>query len=69
VAPLTSFLDLSRAAVLNLWVSTPLEVAYQISCIAAIHININNSSKFTVMKYQLNNFMRSWVKELQHWEG
>ena len=40
----------SRAVVLNLWVVTPLEVAYLISCISDIYIMIHNSNKIKVMK-------------------
>ena len=35
------------AAVLNLWVMTPLEVAYQLFCISAIYSRIHNSSKLS----------------------
>jgi hypothetical protein len=33
-----------------LWVKTPLEVMYQISCISDISLTIRKSSKFTVTK-------------------
>jgi hypothetical protein len=39
-----------KTVVLNMWVVTPLEVAYQISYISNIYIIIYNSSKITVMK-------------------
>lgn len=46
-----------RAAILILWVVTPLEGPYQITCILDIYIAINNSRKFAVLKKQWNNFM------------
>jgi hypothetical protein len=36
---------MSRAVVLNLWVTIPLGVTYQISCISDIYITICNISK------------------------
>lgn len=54
----------SRAAVLNLWVVTPLgskdpftEVEYQISGVSDTCITIHNSSRFTLIKLQQNNLM------------
>jgi hypothetical protein len=35
----------SRAEVLNLWVTTPLGIAYYISCMSDIYITIQKSSK------------------------
>jgi hypothetical protein len=43
-------LSVTRTVVLNLWVSTHLGVAHQISCISDIYINIHNSNKITVIK-------------------
>lgn len=39
-----------RTVVLNPWVSIPLGVAYQISCLSDTYITIHNDSKITVMK-------------------
>ena len=62
-----------KEVVLNLWVMTPLEITYQISCISSICIITDNSSKITVMKWPWNNFMarshhnmRTCIKWSQH---
>jgi hypothetical protein len=59
--------------VLNLWVVTPLGVAYQMSYESYIFISIHNSSKIKVMKWQCDNFMvgghpnrRDCIKGPQH---
>jgi hypothetical protein len=39
----------TKPEVLNLWISTPTGVTYQMSCITDIYITIPNSSKLTVM--------------------
>lgn len=36
--------------VLNLWVSTPLGVTYQLSCTPDIYIMVHNRGKITVLK-------------------
>jgi hypothetical protein len=40
----------SRPEVFNLWVTSPLGIAYQISCISDIYIIIYKSRRITVMK-------------------
>jgi hypothetical protein len=42
--------------VINLWVVTPLRVAYQIYCISDIYITIHNSNKIGVLKKQQKSF-------------
>jgi hypothetical protein len=41
-------LDYSREAIFNMWVLSPLEVAYQISCISDIHATTQKSSSYDV---------------------
>lgn len=47
---LSVYYTASSIVVLNLWVVSPLEVTYQISCIADIYIMVQYSSKMTLMK-------------------
>lgn len=44
-----SLLNPHKSAVLNLWVHTPLGIAYHIFCISIICIKLHNSNKIMVM--------------------
>lgn len=57
--------DVYRAVVLNMWVPAPSVITYQISCIADTYIAIHNSSKTTVIKY---NIIILWLGSAQHEE-
>lgn len=49
-----------RSTVLNLWVDTPLGVAYLISYISDIYIAIYSNYKIKVMNLQGNNYIHGW---------
>jgi hypothetical protein len=48
--PLGSMAGTLSREVLNLWVSTPLGVTYQLSCTPDIYIMVYGNSKIIVMK-------------------